>query len=278
MIHNFFTENRAKYAAQGIVLYVFDDAKTADFVNECLIPFRRAYLSDEKLDRLEAKKQNSRKDIINRRLPDPGDVMSGDFGEILTYYMATELWSPEVNFKPMKWRLKDDPKKASPKTDVVLFRLVNDVNNPDANDTLITYEAKAHATPIAGKYRTHTQKSAITYKDGKDCCTFVDAVFDADKDRASRAAESIVYLKNIAEDTDDDEFMDVLKRFEQGYTVPYNTLHNAVAIIESTDIDNQINRMPKDLMANFPGIVLYCMPIKNLKIVYESIFSQLKNT
>lgn len=278
MIHDYFTEDRAKYAAQGIVLYIFDDSKTANFVKECLIPFRRAYLSDEKLDKIEAKKQNSRKDIINRRLPDPGEVMSGDFGEILTYYMATELWLPNAYYKPLKWRFKNDFKKASPKTDVVLFQLVNDVNHPDANDTLITYEAKAHATPIAGKYGTHTQKPAITYKDGKDRCTFVDAVFDADKDRASRSAESIIYLKNIAEDTDDDDFMDVLKRFEQGYTVPYNTLHNAVAIIESTDIDNQISRMPKDLMTTFPGIILYCMPIKNLKTVYESIFSQLENT
>lgn len=278
MIHNYFTEDKAKYAAQGIVLYVFDDTRTDAFVTECLIPFRRAYLSDEKLNKIEAKKQNPRNDIIKRRLPDLGDVMSGDFGEILTYYMATELWSQDVNYKPMKWRFKDDPKKASPKTDVVLFRFVNDVNHPDANDRLITYEAKAHATKITGKYKRHTQKKAITYKDGKDCCTFVDAVFDADRDRASRAAESIIYLKNKAEDTDDDEFMEVLKRFEYGFSVPYDTEYNAVAIIESTDIDNQINRMPRDLMKTFPDIVLYCMPIKNLQQVYETVFSQLENT
>lgn len=278
MIHDYFTEDRVKYAAQGIVLYVFDETKTAAFVKECLIPFRRAYLSDKKLDKLEAKKLNPRKDIINRRLPDKGDVMSGDFGEILTYYMATELWSPDVNYKPMKWRFKDDPKKASPKTDVVLFQFVNDVNNPHANDMMITYEAKAHAKPISGKYKIHVQKPSITYKDGKDCCTFVDAVFDADRDRASRAAESIIYLKNKAEDTDDDEFMAVLKRFESGFTVPYNTQYNAVAIIESTDIDNQINRMPIDLMTSFPDIVLYCMPIKNLQTVYETVFTQLETT
>lgn len=278
MIHNYFTEDRAKYAAQGIVLYTFDDTKTDAFVTECLIPFRSAYLSDEKLDKIDAKKQNSRKDIINRRLPDPGDVMSGDFGEILTYYMATELWSNDVNYKPLKWRFKDDPKKASPKTDVVLFRFVNDVNHPDTNDKLITYEAKAHAKPISGKYKVHVQKPSITYKDGKDCCTFVDAVFDADRDRASRAAESIIYLKNKAEDMDDDEFMEVLKRFEDEYSVPYDTQYNAVAIIESTDIDNQINRMPRDLMMTFPDITLYCLPIKNLQQVYEAVFSQLETT
>ena len=278
MISDYFTEDRVTYSALGIVMYVFDDSKTASFVRECLIPFRRAYISDEKLDRIEAKKKSPRKDIINRRLPDPGDVMSGDFGEILTYYMATEIWSPNVDYKPMKWQFKDDPKKASPKTDVVLFQLVNDVSHPDTNDKLITYEAKAHATPIAGTYKTHTQKHAITFKDGRDCCTFLDAIFDADKDRASRAAESIIYLKNKAEDYYDDEFLDVLNRFDKGFSVPYIAEHNAVAIVESADLGNQIGRMPVNLIATFPGIKLYCMPIKNMKQVYEDIYSLLENT
>lgn len=278
MISDYFTEDKVTYSALGIVLYVFDDSKTSLFVRECLFPFRRAYISDKKLDRVEAKKKNPRKDIINRRLPDPGDVMSGDFGEILTYYMATELWSPDVNYKPMKWRFKDDPKKASPKTDVVLFQIVKDVNHPDANDKLITYEAKAHATPIAGTYKMHKQKRAITYKDGKDCCTFIDAIFDADNDRASRAAESIIYLKNKAEDKDDDDFLDVLNRFDKGFSVPYVAEHNAVAIVDSADLGNQIGRMPIDLMSTFPGIKLFCMPINNLKQLYEDIYSQLETT
>jgi len=278
MISGYFTEDRVTYSTIGIVLYVFDDSKTTSFVKECLIPFRRAYISDEKLDRIEAKKKSPRKDIINRRLPAPGDVMSGDFGEILTYYMATEIWSPDVDYKPMKWQFKDDPKKASPKTDVVLFQLANDVSHPDTNDKLITYEAKAHATPITGTYKKHKQKQAVTLKDGRDCCTLLDAVFDADKDRASRAAESIIYLKNKAEDNEDDEFLDVLNRFDKGFSVPYKAEYNAVAIVESNDIDNQIARMPKRLMATFPDIRLYCMPIKNMKQVYEDIYSQLENT
>lgn len=278
MISDYFTEDKAKYAAHSIVLYVFDEAKTVSFVTECLLPFRRAYLSDEKLDFLESKKQNPRTDIINRRLPDPGCVMSGDFGEILTYYMATELWSPQVNYKPMKWRFKDDSKKSSPKTDVVVFHLVNDVNHPEIKDKVITYESKTRATQISGTYKTHKHKSAITYKDGKKQCTFVDAVFDADHDRASRAAESIIYLKNKAEDSNDDEFMSVLKRFDKGFTVPYETEFYAVAIVESSDLDNQIARIPADLMTTFPDIILYCMPIKDLEKVYEDIYSKLGTT
>ena len=247
-------------------------------MQDCLLPFRRAYLTDEKVDRLETKGQNSRQDVINRRLPDPGDVMSGDFGEILTFYMATELWSADTNVRPMKWRFKDDPKKASPKTDVVLFRIVNDAQHPDANDKMVTYEAKAHATPISGKYPNHVQKPSITYKDGKNRCSFVDAVFDADKDRASRAAESLIYLKNKAEDSDDDDLMDVLLRFEKSYTQPYIAEHSAVVIVESTDLANQISRIPADLMTTFPGIAVYCMPIKGLQAIYEQIYSLLETT
>lgn len=276
-ISDYFTRQNT-YAAQGIDLYVFDETRTAAFVQDCLLPFRRAYLTDEKVDRLEAKGKNSRQDIINRRLPDPGDVMSGDFGEILTFYMATELWSADTNVRPMKWRFKDDPKKASPKTDVVLFRLVNDAQHPDANDKMVTYEAKAHATPISGKYKIHKQKPKITYKDGKDCCSFVDAVFDADTDRASRAAESLIYLKNKAEDSDDDELMDVLLRYEKSYTQPYIAEHSAVVIVESSDLANQMARIPSDLMTTFPGIAVYCMPIKDLKAIYEQVYSLLETT
>ena len=272
-ISDYFTKNDT-YSAKGIILYVFDDTKTTAFITDCLFPFRRAYLSDEKLDKIEKKKQNSRKDIIKRRLPDEGDVMSGDFGEILTYYMATELWSSDANYRPMKWQFKDDPKKASPKTDVILFQFVNDVEHPNANDKLITYEAKAHATTVTGKYKRHTKKAAITYKDGKDVCSFVDAVFDADKDRASRAGESIIYLKNHAENSDNDELMNVLLRFDKSYTVPYAAEYNAVAIIESTDLDNQIARMPADLMTTFPGITLYCMPIKDMQSIYKHLYSK----
>ncbi len=276
-VTKYFTKDDT-YFAKGITLYVFDEKKTNEFVIDCLLPFRRAYITDEKLDKIEAKKQNPRTDIIKRRLPDPGDVMSGDFGEILTFYMATELWSPDVNYTPMKWRFKDDPKKASPKTDVILFQFVNDVEHPNVNDKLITYEAKAHATAITGKYRDHIQKKAVTYKDGKDKCSFVDAMFDADKDRASRAGESIIYLKNHAENIDDDVLMNVLLRFENGYSVSYKAEYNAVAIIESTDFANQIARMPADLMTTFPDITLYCMPIKDLQNVYERVYSQLETT
>lgn len=276
-VSKYFTKDDT-YIAKGITLYVFDETKTTAFVKDCLLPFRRAYITDEKLDKIEAKKQNPRTDIIKRRLPDPGDVMSGDFGEILTFYMATELWSPEVNYTPMKWRFKDDPKKASPKTDVILFQFINDVEHPDANDKLITYEAKAHATAVTGKYKMHKQKKAITYKDGKDVCSFVDAIFDADKDRASRVGESIIYLKNHAENNDDDELMNVLLRFENGYSNSYKAEYNAVAIIESTDLANQIARMPADLLTTFPDITLYCMPIKDLQNVYERVYSQLETT
>lgn len=276
-VAKYFTKDNT-YSAKGITMYVFDEKKTNEFVTDCLLPFRRAYITDEKLDHIEAKKQNPRTDIIKRRLPDPGDVMSGDFGEILTFYMATELWSQDVNYTPMKWRFKNDPKKACPKTDVILFQFVNDVEHPNANDKLITYETKAHATSVAGKYKKHKQKKAITYKDGKDVCSFVDAMFDADKDRASRAGESIIYLKNQAENNDDDELMKILLRFEVGYSVSYTPEYNAVAIIESTDLANQISRMPADLMATFPDITLYCMPIKDLKKVYENVYSLLETT
>ncbi len=50
-ISNYFTRQNI-YTARGIDLYEFDETRTAAFVQDCLLPFRRAYLTDEKVDRL----------------------------------------------------------------------------------------------------------------------------------------------------------------------------------------------------------------------------------
>ena len=81
-ISDYFTHDASLYPKSGLEFYVFDSSKSIAFVQDCLIPFREAYISEEKLSHIVSRFPTTRKDAISRRLPRKGMVMSGDFGEI----------------------------------------------------------------------------------------------------------------------------------------------------------------------------------------------------
>ena len=118
----YFTPDGDTYAAQGIVLYKFDNTKKADFIRDMIVSVRDAYISDEKIAELENTVHKTRQELIQRRLPKEIDIISGDFGEILTFHIATAHFASNANIKVKKWRFKDDKTKASPKTDILLHR------------------------------------------------------------------------------------------------------------------------------------------------------------
>lgn len=89
-ISDYFTHDANLYPKSGLEFYVFDSSKSIAFVQDCLIPFREAYISEEKLSHIVSRFPTTRKDAISRRLPRKGMVMSGDFGEILSFYLACQ--------------------------------------------------------------------------------------------------------------------------------------------------------------------------------------------
>lgn len=270
-INNYFTEDNTTYAAYGIKAYVFDGTKTAQFISECLVPFREAYIKEEKLVEIVNDFGTTRKQEIEERLPKAADVKAGDFGEILTYYLAKEVWHPDVNVCPMKWRLKDKKDAASPYTDVLVFRSDPLVANP--NDAMFSFEAKVRATVPSGSY--DNQKG---YKAGKEKCVFIDAVMDADKDRVSRVAESIQYLLTRCKDLGLKVEYNQIYRYAEPYnTVTYQKLFSAVAIIDSAFTAKQLAKLPKDLFTTFPNIRVFLVPIAGLQALYESVLAQLPN-
>ena len=46
-ILSFFIEDTTSYAAKSIVMYVFDETRTDEFIKGSLDSYRRAYISDE---------------------------------------------------------------------------------------------------------------------------------------------------------------------------------------------------------------------------------------
>lgn len=270
-IDTYFKEDKITYAAHGITAYRFDDSLTAQFVSECLVPFREAYIKEEKLVEIVNVFGTTRKQEIQERLPKTADVVAGDFGEILTYYLATQLWHTEATVCPMKWRLKDKKDAASPYTDVIVFKA--DPDGANADDTMFSFEAKVRSTAPAGFY---DNKSG--YKAGKRQCVFVDAVLDADKDKVSRAAESINYLLTRCKDLGlKAEYAQIFRFAEPYNTVTFKKLFTAVAIVDSTFTDKQFERLPADLFAMYPNIRVFFVPVKDLKALYETVYAQLPN-
>ncbi len=276
-ISDYFNFDRSLYPASGLCFYVFDNTKAASFVQDCLVPFREAYIATDKLNHIVSHFPTTRKEAISRRLPRKGNVMSGDFGEILSFYMACQIWSPSVNVIPMKWRFKDSKKDASKYTDVILFEL-HDADNPSVDDAMFTYEVKTCATGLGdGIYKVHVKPSYKNYKDGKLECTIIEAVFDANKDAVERAAETIPYLLTRCEDEDLYDLYKQIYRFREAEKTTYNKEYNAVAIVDSTTLSKQMLRMPGDLLTMHPNVKnVYCIPMENLQNVYESIYAEMR--
>lgn len=253
----YFQEDKNTYSAQQIVLYNFDEQQSAHFIQDVLVPFREAFISNEKIVQMIDKYNETRPNIIKEHIPSVPDVMSGDFGEILSYYIAQCFFANDANVAPMKWRYKDDPDKASPKTDIVLC-YIQDESNPSSNDKLYSIEVKTHAT-----------------SPGSDSSIYK-AVCDADKDRTSRLAETIPYLLKRMKDTD--ESPDVYKkveRFKDPYSNPYLKSHNAVAVVDSSDLQKHIDNIPQGILQQYKGIDIYCIPMARLKDIYSSVYDNM---
>lgn len=272
-LSSYFKLEKSLYPKSGLHFYVFDDKNSKNFVADCLVPFREAYIANKEVERIVNDYSKSREDVIQRRLPEKGKVMSGDFGEILTFYLASQIWSPTANVLPMKWRFKDKKTAASNYTDIMLFEL-KDESNPSVDDALYTYEVKTRATNLPNAvYPTHKKKAFVTYKDGKLECTFIEAVVDANKDAVERAAETIPYLLTRCEDLGLTELHAKINRFSNPVDKTYRKEYNAVAVIDSSTLSEQMNRLPADLLSSHPNVSrVFCVPMDNLKEIYEKIY------
>lgn len=138
---SYFTRDDARSASENLEIFNFTGNPT-DFVRDCVTRFREAYISEEKLGEIAAgSKSTTRKEAIERRLPQKTSNKAGDFGEILSYYLWTETFARDTNIRPMKTRWKEHPDMPSHLTDIILLKRVDeDKVSPD--DRMDTIEAK----------------------------------------------------------------------------------------------------------------------------------------
>jgi hypothetical protein len=220
---------------------------------------RRCYLSDELLQtrtqqlegELGGTPESRQAQIINSKLPDPGATMAGDFGEILIYAYQAAKALPATAFGPKKWRLKQDRTKPAPCSDVVHFVLPT-WPTPSGQDELLCAEVKMKST------------------DGNSS-PIEDAIKDCAKDRTSRLARTLQWLKEraIIEPLGEVQIAH-LDRFINATDYPAATKRfRAVAVICSSLLDAEILKAPEQAAPEFTLVVV---AVPNLHAVYNAVF------
>lgn len=220
-------------------------------------PLRRCYITDAELDAAVQKHGVTRADVVHSKLPDAGATMSGDFGEVLGYFYQAAHELPSTAIGPKKWRLKQDRTKPAPKSDVVHFVMPN---RPHASDTdaILCAEVKAKATNGAS--------TPIT-----------DAIVDCKKDRTSRLASTLVWLRERALTTDlGDVDVHMLNRFINAVdNQPVAKRFRAVAVICNGLLNNELVAAPN---VSDPEFTLVVIGVPNLHATYTAAYAAAQNS
>lgn len=221
------------------------------------VAVRQCYITDDLLQRSAEKHAMTRAQVLATKLPDAGAVMSGDFGEILVYFYQTAKAHPGATFGPKKWRLKQDRTKPAPYSDVVHFHLPQ-WPTATVNDAIFCSEVKSKAT--AGDSNPIT--AAIT-----DCA----------KDRTSRLADTLVWLRERATTEDlGDVTIPHLNRFINATDFPpAKKRFRAVAVICASLLAGELPNAPA---VASPDYTLVIISVPRLKETYTEMFNTVRAT
>lgn len=214
-------------------------------------PLRRCYITDAVLHAAAAHHRLTLSDVLAGKLPDAGATMAGDFGEVLGYLYQSTKEYPNNAIGAKKWRLKQDRTKPAPKSDVVHFIMPQ---RPIAStaDEVLCAEVKVKSTSAA----SNPIQSAI-----EDC----------EKDRTSRLASTLVWLRERAMTEDlGDVDIPLLNRFINAVDHPPAAhRYRAVAIICENLLTTELTNAPVTASNEYTLVVI---SVPNLHTTYNAAF------
>lgn len=213
---------------------------------------RRCYIADSRLSERSVALNVSQLDIIAARLPDPGSTMAGDFGEILIYlYQGTREYA-SVPLGVTKWRLKQDRTKPAPYSDVVHFVLPSWPES-SGKDIILCAEVKTkstngNSTPIAS------------------------AIADSARDRTSRLAKTLVWLREraLTEDLGDVQIEHLDRFLHATDHPPAQKRFQAVAVVSADLLAAELADAPVEAPTECAVAVI---SIPQLHTVYTAAFA-----
>ncbi len=258
----FFDLDASTYGDKGVAVYQFKDELVDEFISECVLPFRQAYISDEDLDAgVSENVWADREEGTKMKVPTKPYLKSGEFAEILLYFLSQSLWCPDVNIAPLKWRWKENQDVPCHLTDIVMAKC-DDESKPTTDDYLYFVESKAKASALPG----NSMDSVMN-----------DAIGGAVKDSVSRAGKIVPYL--ITKYSHDKEYDMARKigRFKDSTEVAYRRFFNAAIVVDKGQLESHIGNITADSLkaAQDNKISLFAVPIADLKTVYERMFDEL---
>lgn len=270
-ILSFFTEDTTTYAAKNIVMYVFDETRTDEFITDSLDSYRRAYISDEDLAENMAGLGTTRSEEIKDVLPTEPIIQSGEFAEILTFILFKSL-HPEYNVTPIRWRWKEEKDRAVHFADIMLLSCPDEAQ-PKDTDKIMTIEVKSRAA-----------------RPGKDESSINKAIEGALKDSISREGKTLSFLLQRYKRDKQFDMAKKVKRFEDAVVHPYQTQHNAMAIVDSSFMDGfhignldsklikEIENFNKTHAKSHRSMAVFVIPMDNLKSKYERLYQEIPNS
>jgi hypothetical protein len=241
------------FSAKKMPSYIFVDVAP---IHAAALPatlgtaIRRCYISDDKVSTQAVHYPPATK-VIAAALPDPGSVMSGEFGEILTYLYQGSTTLPTAAIGLRRWHLKQDRNKAAPYSDVVHLVLPS-WPIPSAMDTVLCSEVKAKST----KSKFEPIKKAI-----EGCET----------DRISRLAGTLVWLREraITGATEGASVAQLTRFIEPAGLPPTIKKFQAVAVVCDSLVAAEVAKAP---MTPSPDYEVVVISVPELKKTYEAAY------
>jgi hypothetical protein len=237
---------------QPYVLIKLTQSHAKQLISEMAVAVRRCYITDQLLVDQAAALGLQQSEVLASRLPDPSATMAGDFGEILCYVYQSSKELPAFAIGAKKWRLKQDRTKPAPLSDVVHF-LMPARPSPSVEDAILCAEVKLKSTAGAST-------------------PIVSAIEDCAKDRTSRLARTLVWLRERAMTEQlGDVDLPLLNRFiNLVENPPVSKRFRAVAVVCDSLVEQELHSAPNVPSSDYSLIVIV---VPNLKQTYEAAFA-----
>lgn len=241
-----FFHKQSKY---GLKVYELKENQIQQFIEEIPSIFLSCYVSPKQLEK-SVKSGIKRRDLIETYIPDKPNIMSGDFGEILSFHIMKNEYNEYNPYAPLKWRYKEGKNTPSPKTDFVL------ICHNISKDFIVAAECKAKAT-----------KQTLN--------PVIEAIKGMKKDVVTRLANTLVWLKDKAIQEGNIEGVNKLKKLlDPVFYGNYEKKFKAIAIIDKDLFIEPLHTQEDIADLNF-DFELIAIVIPNLKKNYETIFEKI---
>lgn len=248
LLHYFIFDNR-KYSH-----YAFDTSKLTNLLRDLPTAMRNCYVEDSAIKKSITSSINA-ETVIKTYIPTKPHIKSGEFGEIIAFYMLLEKYLPTSLTGVKKWFFKPDKNKAAFYSDIVLYYCGD---APSNTDLLVSAEVKTKAV------RNSNNK-------------IQEAVKGAEEDYVSRLADTLAFLKDKSIQSGDEKNIKNIERFQHSIEDdmgPYQKHTKAIVMIDGDLCDDEIRKKVvfEHKIDNFE-ILIIC--IENLKTVYETVYEKI---